>query len=67
MSRRRALPATDELRAMAKMVAEFGVQFRGRTDADGVTRWSMAPAAIASNGNDGGDDFDDRLSEFASR
>jgi hypothetical protein len=67
MSKRRAMPTTDELRAMAKMVAEYGVTFCGRTDADGVTRWSLGPSGIRASINDDGDDLDDRLAQFGAR
>lgn len=66
MSKRRAMPTTDELRAMAKMVLEYGVTFHGQTDADGITRWSIGPTVDTPN-NDDHDDLDDRLTQFGSR
>ena len=67
MSKRRAMPTTDELRAMAKVVAQYGVTFNGTTSADGVTRWSMGPSGAGAARNDDGDDLDDRLAEFGAR
>lgn len=65
MTKRRAIISTDDLRRMAKVAAEFGVTVNGKIDALGNFTVRVAPS-IGPAQNDG-DDFDDRLADFASR
>lgn len=66
MAGKRALISTDELRKMAKLVAEYGVTFRGRVDPLGNFSFAVAPTNAQAR-NDDGDDLDDRLAEFGSQ
>ena len=64
---RRAIVSTEELRKMARLVAETGVTFRGRMDALGGFSFSILPTSAAAVKFNDGDDLDDRLAEFGAR
>lgn len=66
MAGRRALISTDDLRRMAKVAAEYGVNIKGKLDPLGNFTVNIAPATMIG-GNDDGDDLDNRLAEFGAR